>query len=340
MKISIVIPAFNEEATITNTIDEVENYLVNYPRCSWWEIIIVNDGSTDNTLSTLNSYQEKRTWLKVADLGVNTGRGAALRKGLAKSQGEIIVSLDADLSYAPYHINRMVTKLVDEKADMVLASAYCKEGTVKNVPANRLFISKVGNKILSHMFGEGLTVLTCIVRAYRKDFIQGLDLHSNNKDIHLEILYKSKILGAKILEVPADLAWAPQKLAGLTDAPKRRSTLKLRKTSSSHFFFALINKPGLVFVVPGILLSLFSFCIVLICLNAMRPDLLDGMSLFMALRKSMVETATPSWMTAVFSFLLSIQFFSLGFLTNQSKWNYEETYRTNNAILKQLKDNR
>jgi len=340
MKISIVIPAFNEETIITDSIDEVENFLVNYSRCSWWEIIIVNDGSTDKTLPKLIGYQEGRPWLKVADLGVNTGRGAALRKGIIKAEGEIIVSLDADLSYAPSHIERMVTKLVEEKADMVLASAYCQNGTVKNVPANRLFISKVGNKILSHMYGENLSVLTCIVRAYRKDFIQGLDLHSNNKDIHLEILYKGKILGAKILEVPADLAWAPQKVAGLTSAPERRSTLKLRKTSSSHFFFALINKPGLVFVMPGILLSLFSFCIVLVCFYAMRTDLIDGMTIFMAVRKSMVETATPSWMTAVFSFLLSIQFFSLGFLTNQSKWNYEETYRTNNAILKHLKDNR
>jgi len=84
----------------------------------------------------------------------------------------------------------------------------------------------------------------------------------------------------------------------------------------------------------------FSIVIVTVCFYAMGPDLDKGMSLFMALRRSMIETATPSWMTATFIFLLAIQFFSLGFLTNQSKWNYEETYRTNNAILSYLKKNK
>jgi glycosyltransferase involved in cell wall biosynthesis len=340
MKISIVIPAYNEEGTILNTIDEVEKYLVGYSSCSWWEIIVVNDGSSDQTLNKLKNYQQEKPWLRVSDLVVNMGRGAALRNGIALAQGEIIVSLDADLSYAPYHIERMVKKLVEEQADMVLASAYRQDGTVKNVPKDRLFISKVGNKILSHMYGGSITVLTCIARAYRKDFIQGLDLHSNTKDIHLEILYKGKILGAKILEVPADLAWAPKKIEGLSKSPKRRSTLKFRKTSSSHFFFALINKPGLVFVVPGMLLFIFSILVVLYCFYAMRADLFGGMTILVAARKSMVETATASWLISVFAFLLSIQFFSLGFLTNQSKWNYEETYRTNNAILRHLKDNK
>ncbi len=337
MKISVVVPAYNEEDTITNTIDALERYLKGYQAASWWEIIIVNDGSTDNTLDKLKSYQKGREWLKVIDLGINQGRGAAIRRGISNARGEIIVTLDADLSYAPYHIERMVSKLVATHADIVVASAYGKGGTVKNVPFNRLIISRIGNKILSHMYGEGLSVLTCIVRAYRSEFIQSLDLHSNNKDIHLEILYKAKILGARIVEVPADLAWPSHKGVRHT-TPKRRSTLKFRKTTSSHFFFALINKPGLVFVIPGLILFFLSLCIISICFYAMLPDLHNGMSLYMALRKSMIETATPSWMTAVFSFLLSVQFFSWGFLTNQSKRNYEETYRTNHAILKCLQE--
>ena len=186
------------------------------------------------------------------------------------------------------------------------------------------------------MYGGDVSVLTCIVRAYKKDLIQSLDLHSDNKDIHLEILYKAKILNAKVVEVPADLAWAPHKLEGKKTV-KRRSTLKLRKTSSSHFFFALINKPGMVFAIPGLVLSLLSVVIVSICIYSMSFDIGNGMSIFQALRKSMVETATASWMVATISFVLAIQFFSLGFLTNQSKWNYEETYRTNHAILSYLK---
>lgn len=340
MKISIIIPAFNEEKIIGSTLSSIEFYMDQYTQCNWWEVLVVNDGSTDNTLSVLACLKNEKAWLKILSLPVNTGRGAALRKGFAHAEGEFIVSLDADLSYAPYHIGRMMDKLIDEKADMVLASAYCSEGSVKNVPVNRLIISKLGNKILSYMYGENVTVLSCIVRAYTKSFVQSLDLHSNDKNIHLEILYKAKILGATIVEVPADLAWAPYKKVGEGAGEKRRSTLKLRKTSRSHFFFALINKPGVVFTLPGIGLLLLSIGIISICFYSMIPDIENGMSTFMALRKSMVETATPSWMVATFFFSLSIQFFSLGFLTNQSKWNYEETYRTNNAILSYLKKNK
>jgi len=336
VKISIIIPAFNEENTITNTIDEVEKYLINYSQCSWWEIVIVNDGSSDNTLAILQNYQKDRDWLRVEDLVVNTGRGAALRAGIDVASGDIIVSLDADLSYAPYHIGKMVSCLVGKGADVVLASAYCKEGTVKNVPLNRLWISQLGNKVLSFMFNSNVTVLTCIVRAYRKDFIQKLDLHANNKNIHLEILYKAKIIGAKILEIPADMAWHSPKVDKDNKLVKRRSTLKLRKTSNSHFFFALLSRPGLVFIVPGFVLLLVSLSVFGLCLKSVISEVFYGASLYQATRASMIN-ATPSWLSAMFTFVLSIQFFSLGFLTNQNKWNYEETYKTNNQILVELK---
>jgi len=335
MRISIVVPAFNEEDTITNTIDEIEKYLISYPDCSWWEVIIVNDGSSDGTLSLLSDLQTTRPWLSIVDLVVNCGRGMALRQGLLAASGEVIVSLDADLSYAPYHIERMVSRLVKERADIVLASAYCKEGTVKNVPLNRLWISQLGNKVLSFMFNNNVTVLTCIVRAYRKDFIQKLDLHADNKDIHLEILYKAKILGGKILEIPADMAWNPKKVSKSGEVVKRRSTLKLRKTSSSHFFFALLSRPGLIFIVPGFVLLLVAMGIFGLCLKSVLPEVFQGMSLYQATRMSMIN-ATPSWLSTMFTFVLSVQFFSLGFLTNQNKWNYEETYKTNNRILVEL----
>lgn len=340
MKFSIIVPAYNEETVITATLEELETYLIQKWGRSFGELIFVNDGSTDKTLNILLDLQKTRTYLKVVDLGTNMGRGMALREGFRHAGGDIIISLDADLSYAPYHIERMVTKMMDEGADIVLASAYGKGGTVQNVPFNRLLISKLGNKVLSFMFDRNITVLTCIVRAYKASLIKTLDLHSNDKDIHLEILYKAKILDKTISEIPADLHWPERKLNGGAKKPKRRSTLKLGKTSSSHFFFALLNRPGLVFLFPGIFLLAFSLAILLIAFNAMIPDINAGMSLYLAIRKSMIETATPSWMTAIFSFLLSIQFNTLGFLTNQNKWNYEENYKTNNAILTELRNRR
>ena len=173
----------------------------------------------------------------------------------------------------------------------------------------------------------------------RKEFIKKLDLHSDGKDIHLEILYKAKILGAKIHEIPADLAWKESKLKSKGKVKKRRSTLKIRKTSGSHLFFAMLNKPGFIYTVPACLLLAVSFIIFAISLVSIGGDMTqNGVDLYSATRNSMIN-ATPSWLTLAVSFVLAIQFFSLGFLTNQHKKNYEETYKTLHSILKEIRNN-
>jgi dolichol-phosphate mannosyltransferase len=339
MKLSIIIPAYNEENIIEDTLCELEEYMNKFTKCSSWEILAVNDGSSDGTLVKLYDLCKTKPWLKVIDLVKNFGRGKALRTGFEQSTGDIIISLDADLSYAPYHIERMVDKLVENDADIVLASAYGKMGTAKNVPFFRLLISRIGNKILSYTFGGNISVLTCIVRAYKKDFINKLDLHSNDKDLHLEILHKAKILDVKILEVPADLKWRPEKVAGLGKSRKKRFNRMFRKTSNSHFFFAMLSKPGIIFLMPANALLIIALITFLSIIRVVMLNMSSGLSFYTAIRESMLS-GMLSYMTFGLSFLLAIQFFSLGFLTNQNKKNYEETYKTNNAILIELKKKR
>jgi glycosyltransferase involved in cell wall biosynthesis len=338
LKVSLIIPAYNEADCIEANLFELEEYLRQSLNDYQWEMILVNDGSSDDTAGILEHIEKTKNWLRVINLPTHYGRGRALRAGFESVSGEVIVTLDADLSYAPYHIERLINKIIDEDADIVVASAYHKQGSVKNIPAKRLMLSKIGNKILSYMFGSNLTVLTCIVRAYKQEFIRSLDLHSDDKEIHLEILSKAKVIGAKIVEVPADLYWRAEKLKkniakGQTN---RRSTLKIKKTSTSHLFFALLSKPGFIFWIPGYILTAVSIIIFLLILRTILFDLSIGTSLYHSIRNSMI-TASISWLTMGFSFLLGIQFFTLGFLTNQSKSNQEETYRTLHSIFTELK---
>lgn len=331
--LSIVIPVYNEIDSIEATLNEIETYLVEASPAQDWELIVVNDGSNDGTLPLLNNLAGSKAALRVVDLGARMGRGVALRRGLATSEGDIIVSLDADLSYAPYHITRLVDAMVLNQGDLVLASAYGPGGTARNVPFLRIFLSRLGNMILAFMFGGGIHTLTCLVRAYRREFIQKLDLHSVDKDIHLEILSKTRILGGRILEVPGDLYWREEKLAkaeGIRNVP-RRSTLSVRKTSNSHLFFALLNRPGLIFWFPGYLLfGIAAVCMILIFISIMQQT--GGQStLYLTLRDSMLHAA-PTWITMLATFVLGAQFFTLGFLTSQNKRNYDETYKTLNAI--------
>lgn len=341
MKISIIIPAFNEADSIERNLSEIESYMNGYAGDGTWELVVVNDGSQDDTLPILNRIAQENSWLKVVDLVFNYGRGKALRAGFERASGDRIVTLDADLSYAPYHIERMLKKLEEENADIVVASAYGTNGTVQNVPWRRLWLSRIGNQILSYMFSGGITVLTCVTRAYKSEFIKRLDLHSDDKEIHLEILAKAKILGAKILEIPGDLHWRKEKRsqpASRTE-PIRRTTLRTKKTSSSHLFFALLNKPGMIFWIPGFLLLGVSTAIFFIILSTILSNPMVSISVYHALRDSMIS-ASVSWLVMAFSFLLGVQFFTLGFLTNQSKTHQEETYRTLHAIYRALKDKR
>lgn len=334
LNLSIVIPVYNEENIIIGTINELEKYMNRYAPPVTWEIIIVNDGSNDNTLDALYSACKEKPFLRVLDLGIRMGRGMALRKGLDNALGEIIISLDADLSYAPYHIGRMLEAIQEHNADLVLASAYGSGGTVRNVPLNRYILSRAGNIFLSFMFGS-ISTLTCLVRAYRHSFIERLDLHSTDKDIHLEILYKTRTLGGKIVEVPADLCWSKNKLnkAGTTKhAPPRRSTLTVRRTSSSHLFFALLNRPGIIFWIPGFLLLSVSFITFIVTCVAIIGQLSDHPSFYQTVRNSMLS-ASPSWLTMFATFVLGVQFFTIGFITAQNKRNHEEIYKTLNAIL-------
>lgn len=339
MKISIIIPAFNEADSIERNLSEIDSYMNGYARDGAWELVVINDGSKDDTLPILNRIAQENSRLKVVDLVSNYGRGRALRTGFERASGDRIVTLDADLSYAPCHIERMLKKLEEENADIVVASAYGKNGTVQNVPWRRLWLSRIGNQILSYMFSGGITVLTCVTRAYKSEFIKRLDLHSDDKEIHLEILAKAKILGAKIIEIPADLNWREEKRSQAASRTQtiRRTTLRTKKTSSSHLFFALLNKPGMIFWIPGFLLLGISTAIFFIILSTILSDPMVSISVYHALRDSMIS-ASVSWLVMAFSFLLGVQFFTLGFLTNQSKTHQEETYRTLHAIYRTLKD--
>ena len=102
MNISIVIPAFNEANQISAHLEELENYMASYIGSSGWEIIVVNDGSTDNTLEILNNLKQKKEWLKVINLNYHQGRGIALRAGLEATSYDIVVTFEADLNYSPF----------------------------------------------------------------------------------------------------------------------------------------------------------------------------------------------------------------------------------------------
>jgi glycosyltransferase involved in cell wall biosynthesis len=217
-----------------------------------YEIIAVNDGSLDNTFEILKRLAEKDGKLKIVSYSKNMGRGMALRKGFKESSGEIIVSIDADLSYDPHYILDLVGALRDEQdIDFVLASPYMPGGSVENVPFLRLWISKLGNRILRFAMPNRIYTSTGIFRAYRKRVLDSLELEADGKEIHLEILSKALALGYRVKEIPAVL----------TSRKRGKSKFKFKKTATSHLVFSLFEKPMIIFGFIGLLTLTIGFLI-------------------------------------------------------------------------------
>ena len=292
MELSIVIPMFNEAENVEITLKRVEEVLTQIPGS--FEIIPVNDGSVDNTLEILKKVEEKDEKIRVVSYPKNIGRGMALRTGFKESSGDIIVSIDADLSFAPNHILDLINVLKnDPDVDFVLGSPFVPGGAVQNVPFHRLWISKLGNKILRYTMPNRICYSTGVFRAYRRKVIDSLELESDDKEIHLEILSKAVALGFRVKEVPVVL----------TGRTRGKSKFKFKKTAMSHLVFSAFEKPMIIFGFLGLL--------------SVGVGLLIG--LYIAYLRFFGEL-TPGRPLITFAILLilgGIQILSLGFIALQ-----------------------
>jgi glycosyltransferase involved in cell wall biosynthesis len=250
MDLSIVIPMFNEAENVESTIDRVEEAMTSFK--GMYEIVAVNDGSLDQTLEVLKRLESQNQRIRVVSYPKNIGRGMALRRGFQKSAGDIIVSIDADLSYDPRYILDLVEALKAEpEIDVILASPYMPGGGTRDVPFLRLWISRLGNRILRLALPNRIYTSTGIFRAYQKRVLDSLELESDGKEIHLEILSKALALGYRVKEVPAVL----------TARKKGRSKFRFKRTAVSHLVFSLFEKPMIVFGFLGLLTIGIGSCI-------------------------------------------------------------------------------
>ncbi|MBW2058261.1 MAG: glycosyltransferase [Deltaproteobacteria bacterium] len=241
MDISVIIPMYNEADNVASTLSRISAVLEKANRT--YELIPVDDGSNDETLSIARDMETRDPHIRAVSYPNNIGRGKALRVGFAEARGEIVVSIDADLSYDPEYILDLVRVLDEEDdVDVVLASPYMKGGRTEKVPLARLLVSRVGNMILSFSLPGKFKTVTCVFRAYRKRVLDSLELESTGKEIHLEILSKVLALGYRVKEIPATLR----------GRRKGKSKFRFRGTAISHLMFSVLQKPMIIFGITGI----------------------------------------------------------------------------------------
>ena len=191
--ISVVVPVHDEERTVALLYDELESAL--QPLGQPWEAVFVDDGSTDGSFAALTRLHSARDNVRVIRLRKNFGKAAALAAGFAHAEGEIVVTIDADLQDDPAEIPRLLAKL-DEGFDLVSGWK-----THRRDPLTRRVPSKIFNWVTGRVSGLRLHDLNCGLKAYRAEVVQGLRLYG---ELHRFIPVLAHYRGHRVAELPVN----------------------------------------------------------------------------------------------------------------------------------------
>lgn len=227
MKLSVVIPAHNEEGSIVETITSLFEAL--REAGIEHEIVVVNDNSQDETENILKGLQTDIQGLVYFNNEGAGGFGNAIRVGLAKYSGDCVAIMMADLSDSPDDLVRFYHKL-DEGYDCVFGDRWCKEGRVINYPATKKFLNRLANHLVKIIFGLKYGDCTNAFKLYKRETIDGLKpFLSPHFNLTLELPLKAIVRGYSYAVVPN--SWENRK-AGV-------SKLKINEMGSRYFFILL-----------------------------------------------------------------------------------------------------
>ena len=198
MKLSIVIPVYNEAATISKIVDLVRSVDVGLEK----EILLVDDCSRDGTREVLEKLGQAGADLKVLFHAVNQGKGAALRTGFGAATGDVVLIQDADLEYDPKEYPRLLQPILDGHADVVYGSRFLGGGAHRVV----FYWHYLGNRLLTTLSNMttnlNLTDMEVCYKVFKRAVIQSIPLRENRFGFEVEITAKIARRKLKIYEVP------------------------------------------------------------------------------------------------------------------------------------------
>lgn len=202
MKLSIIIPVYNEEHLVLQVIDKL--YTIDFTsRISAFEIIVVDDCSTDNTNKAIANFISNKEKITLLRHDVNKGKGAAVRTGIEKSTGEIIVVQDADHELVPEDIPLLISTMLDLEIEFVNGSRYMP-GIIRPLYSyRRYYFNKLFTRLASVLINVRLTDLACGYKLFTRNIYNQLKLREDRFGFEAEILIKvARLKKTLIAEVP------------------------------------------------------------------------------------------------------------------------------------------
>lgn len=202
MKLSILIPAYNEQNTILEILQKVVD--VSFKDVSR-EIIIVDDGSKDNTLKIAKEFAQEKPFIKIIEHGKNRGKGAAVVTAIKHASGDIMIIQDADLEYDPQDIPKLIDPIVKKKYRVVYGTRLRTSPVFFGKNRTPLLAHFFGNKFLSFLttviYGSQISDMETCYKAFETNVLKGIKLRSRSFDLEPEITAKILKKHIKIHEI-------------------------------------------------------------------------------------------------------------------------------------------
>lgn len=227
-KLSLVIPAYNEEKSITETLlafhKELKENKIEH------EILVVNDNSKDKTEEVLINLEKEISELRHVNNTPPNGFGFAVRKGLETFTGDYVAIVMADLSDDPKDVVRMFNKALEGNFDAVFGSRFIKGGKTYNYPRHKLILNRFLNTLIRFMFWIRYNDTTNAFKMYKKSTVEGLKpFLSNHFNLTVELPLKTIVRGYTYTVLPN--SWRNRKVG--------KSNLKIKEQGSRYFFIIL-----------------------------------------------------------------------------------------------------
>ena len=298
MKFSIVVPLFNEQENIAELYKAIINALNR--QVYDYEIVLVDDGSTDATFSAMKLLAIEDRRVKVIRLRRNFGQTAAMSAGFDAASGEIIIPMDGDLQNDPADIPRLIEKL-HEGYDVV--SGWRKDR--KDTFITRKIPSVLANSLISRMTGVYLHDYGCTLKAYKREVLEGINLYG---EMHRFVPALASQFGAKVAELPVN---HHPRLHGTSKYGISRTLRVILDLMTVKFLLTYSTKPIQLFGKWGVYTLLAGFGT-------------GSMTLYMKLFENISMNRNPLLILTAFLLFMGVQFIVLGLLGELNARTYYE----------------
>ena len=301
MKISVVIPIYNEEENVTLLYEELTEVMKSMA-CSY-EILFVDDGSTDSTLSILQSIQAADQRIVVVKFRRNFGQTAAMSAGFDYSSGDVIITMDGDLQNDPRDIPRFIQK-IEDGFDVVTGWRHDR----KDAFLNRRLPSIIANKIISWTTGVALHDYGCTLKAFRKEVIKNIHLYG---EMHRFIPAIASGMGISFTEIKVNHR---ARQFGTSKYGISRTIRVVLDLITVKFLLSYATRPIQIFGLLGVISGTAGFLIALI----------------MTIQRQFFDiplSDRPMLLLAIVLIFVGIQFISIGLIGELQARTYHETQK-------------